>query len=158
MPYCWHFPGCTACHMPKALKGVMNRAAILKREQDTPSMLNEFSYIIQPVRVSIHLTISSSPPPSFFFPFSCIKMNLTTLRCEKLTRWTCIQSKHLITVGPPGLKSIHKTNKTNKKGQFIPFSNKLEKKKINKTNIQFCSCFYLSFILPFINLYSKSNS
>lgn len=50
--------------MPKALKGVMNRVAILKGEQDTPSMLNEFSYIIQPIRVSIHLTIS------FFFFFS----------------------------------------------------------------------------------------
>lgn len=49
--------------MPKALKGVMNRVAILKGEQDTLSMLNEFSYIIQPIRVSIHLTIS------FFFFF-----------------------------------------------------------------------------------------
>lgn len=94
--------------MPKALKGVMNRVAILKGEQDTPSMLNEFSYIIQPIRVSIHLTISF-----FFFPLflppppPCIKVNLTTFHCEMLTPWTRIQSKHLITVGPPGLKSIH---------------------------------------------------
>lgn len=92
--------------MPKALKGVMNRVAILKGEQDTLSMLNEFSYIIQPIRVSIHLTISFPPHPPFFF-LPCIKMNLTTFHCEKLTRWTRIQSKHLITVGPPGLKSIH---------------------------------------------------
>lgn len=95
--------------MPKAPKGVMNRVAILKGEQDTPSMLNEFSYIIQPIRVSIHLTISSFPPAPFFFPPlpPCIKMNLTTFHCEKLTRWTRIQSKHLITVGPPGPESIH---------------------------------------------------
>lgn len=92
--------------MPKALKGVMNRVAILKGEQDTPSMLNEFSYIIQPMRVSIHLTISLLFFSFIFFPVSCIKMNLTTFRCEKLTHWTCIQSKHLITVGPPDLKSI----------------------------------------------------
>lgn len=89
--------------MPKALKGVMNRVAILKGEQDTPSMLNEFSYIIQPIRVSIHLTISFF----FFSSLPCIKMHLTTFCCEKLARWTRIQSKHLITVGPPGLKSIH---------------------------------------------------
>lgn len=89
--------------MPKALKGVMNRVAILKGEQDPPSMLNEFSYIIQPIRVSIHLTI-------FFFFFFClprIKMHLTTFCCEKLARRTRIQSKHLITAGPPALKRIH---------------------------------------------------
>lgn len=87
--------------MPKALKGVMNRVAILKGEQDPPSMLNEFSYIIQPIRVSILLTIS------FSFCLPHIKMHLTTFCCEKLARRTRIQSKHLITAGPPALKRIH---------------------------------------------------